>query len=60
MLQAGTKIKLNNKIFLVIEVTEFGAKIRPIIKIGRGTYKAEPKTRAIFISANTQAEVIKW
>ena len=59
MLQADTKIKINNKIYLVIDVTEFGAQIRPIVKVGVGTYKPKPKTHPIFISANTEAKVIK-
>lgn len=59
MLEANTKVKIGNKTYIVLDVSEFGAKIRPIVKVGRGTYKVQPKTREIFVSVNTDAKVIK-
>lgn len=57
MLTTGTKIKLLGKLYEVIEVTEFGAKIKPIKKISRGKYQSDGKSK--IISANTIAKVIK-
>jgi hypothetical protein len=57
MLVASTIVKIYGKLFKVMEISEFGAKVQPIKKISRNKYNNDGK--AYFISANTDAKVIK-
>lgn len=57
MTTAETIVKIAGKLFKVLEVTEFGAKVQPIKKISRNKYQNDGKSH--FISANTEAKVIK-
>lgn len=56
MLAAGMRIKFLSKFYDVIEVTEFGAKIKPLKKVGR---KFLPDGKPRIISSNTEVKVIK-
>jgi hypothetical protein len=53
----NTIIKLIDKLYKVLDISEFGARVPPVKKISKGKYQNDGKAR--FISANTDAKVIK-
>lgn len=57
MLRPNTTIKFLDKLYKVLDVSEFGARVQPIKKISKGKYQNDGKAR--FISAKTEAKVIK-